>query len=106
MAGMMTKKERLLATCAGAPTDRVAVALWRHFPGDDQHPADLTTATLSWQAQYDWDFVKVSPSSSFCLRDWGVEDRWTGGDEGSRQYTKRVVLQTTGLGGSTTAPSS
>ena len=87
----MTKRERLLATFGGHDVDRIAVALWRHFPGDDQRPADLAAATLAWQAQYDWDFIKISPSSSFCLVDWGAEDRWMGGDEGNRQYTRRVI---------------
>jgi uroporphyrinogen decarboxylase len=66
---------------------------WRcgGVPGDDQRPADLATATLQWQRQYDWDFIKVSPSSSFCLVDWGAEDRWIGGDEGNREYTRRVI---------------
>jgi uroporphyrinogen decarboxylase len=49
----MTRRERLEATFAGEPVDRLAVALWRHFPGDDQRPADLAAATLAWQAQYD-----------------------------------------------------
>lgn len=87
----MTKRERLLATFAGREVDRPAVALWRHFPGDDQRPDDLAWAALAWQAQWDWDFIKVSPASSFCLVDWGVEDRWVGGDEGNREYTRRVI---------------
>lgn len=87
----MTRRERLEATIAGEPVDRLALALWRHYPGDDQRPADLATATLQWQRQYDWDFIKVSPSSSFCLVDWGAEDRWIGGDEGNREYTRRVI---------------
>ena len=53
----MDKRERLQATIRGEPVDRVAVALWRHFPVDDQDPADLAGATLEWQAQYDWDFI-------------------------------------------------
>lgn len=89
----MTRRERLLATFAGQPVDRIATALWRHFPGDDQRAADLAAATLTWQAQYDWDFIKVSPASSFCLVDWGAEDRWVGGDEGNREYTHRVIRQ-------------
>jgi uroporphyrinogen decarboxylase len=88
----MTRRERLEAIFIGAPVDRTAVALWRHFPGDDQRPADLAAATLMWQATWDWDFIKVSPASSFCLVDWGAEDRWLGGDEGNRQYTGRVVV--------------
>ena len=87
----MSRRERLLATCAGQTVDRPAVALWRHFPGDDQRPDDLAAATLQWQAQYDWDFIKVSPASSFCLVDWGAEDRWVGGDEGNREYTRRAI---------------
>lgn len=87
----MTRRERLLATFAGEPVDRPAVALWRHFPGDDQRPADLAWATLMWQATWDWDFVKVSPASSFCLVDWGAQDRWVGGDEGNREYVRRVI---------------
>ncbi len=93
MQPQMTRRERLLATCAGEAVDRPAVALWRHFPGDDQRPDDLAWATLTWQTQWDWDFIKVSPASSFCLVDWGVEDRWVGGDEGNRQYTRRVIYQ-------------
>jgi uroporphyrinogen decarboxylase len=87
----MTRRERLEAACTGQPVDRVPVTLWRHFPGDDQRAADLAAATLSWQAQYDWDFIKVSPSSSFCLVDWGVQDEWRGGDEGTRVYTHNPV---------------
>jgi uroporphyrinogen decarboxylase len=87
----MTRRERLEATCAGERVDRPAVALWRHFPGDDQRPDDLAAATLMWQRAWDWDFIKVSPASSFCLVDWGVEDRWVGGDEGNREYTRRVI---------------
>jgi len=89
----MTRRERLLATISGEEVDRIAVALWRHFPGDDQRPADLAQSQLVWQREYDWDFIKVSPSSSFHVLDWGVEDEWQGGNEGSRVYTKRVVFK-------------
>ncbi len=91
MAAKMTRRARLEATFAGQPVDRVAVALWRHFPGDDQRPADLATSTLVFQNQYDWDFIKVSPSSSFCLVDWGARDEWVGGDEGSREYVAHPI---------------
>ncbi len=87
----MDKRERLRATLDGEPVDRLAVALWRHFPVDDQRPADLAAATLEWQAQYDFDFVKVTPSSAYCLKDWGAQDAWRGNPEGTRDYTARVV---------------
>ena len=89
----MNSRERCLATIRGEPVDRVAVALWRHFPIDDRRPTELAASTLAWQREYDWDFVKVSPSSDFCLVDWGVRSEWVGGNEGSREYTHAVVHQ-------------
>jgi uroporphyrinogen decarboxylase len=83
----MTKQDRVKAAIRGQAVDRPPVALWRHFPGDDQRPEDLAQATVAFQRRYDFDFVKVTPASSFCLRDWGSRDRWTGTMEGTRDYT-------------------
>jgi len=91
MKSGMTKKGRLAAAIRGEAVDRPPVALWRHFPGDDQRPEDLAAATVAFQRRYDFDFVKVTPASSFCLRDWGVQDRWLGSLEGTREYTARVI---------------
>ncbi|HSJ57285.1 MAG TPA: uroporphyrinogen decarboxylase family protein [Anaerolineae bacterium] len=87
----MTRRERLEAAIRGEETDRVPVALWRHFPGDDQDPAALAASTLAFQQQYDFDFVKVTPASSFAVRDWGVEDTWVGNQEGTRDYVRQPV---------------
>ncbi len=86
-----THRERLQACLNVQPTDRSPVALWRHFPVDDQTPETLAAATLNFQKIYDFDLVKVTPASSFCLKDWGVEDAWEGSTEGTRRYTKRVI---------------
>src|SRR5262249_14279437 len=51
----------------------------------------LAAASIEWQNLYDFDLVKVTPASSFCLKDWGAEDRWTGNPEGTREYTNQVV---------------
>jgi uroporphyrinogen decarboxylase len=88
---MTTHKERIQAAMNGELTDRPPVALWRHFPVDDQSPELLTQATLQYQRTYDFDLVKVTPASSFCLKDWGVQDTWKGHTEGTRQYTKHVI---------------
>ncbi len=87
----MTKRERLEAAIRGEPTDRLPVALWRHFPGDDQDPIELAASTVAFQQQYDFDFVKVTPASSYCVRDWGVEDSWLGNEEGTREYTHHPI---------------
>ena len=75
----------------GERLDHPPVALWRHFPVDDQSPERLAKATLHFQSVYDFDLVKVTPASSFSIRDWGAEDEWRGHTEGTRQYTKRVI---------------
>jgi uroporphyrinogen decarboxylase len=69
------------------------VALWRHFPVDDQTPEGLAEATINFQQAYDFDLVKVTPASSFCLKDWGVEDTWKGATEGTREYTNRRIIE-------------
>jgi uroporphyrinogen decarboxylase len=88
---MTTHRERLQACLAGDLPDRTPVALWRHFPGDDQSPETLAAAALHWQRQYDFDFLKVTPASSFAVKDWGVDDVWEGHTEGTRRYVKRVI---------------
>jgi uroporphyrinogen decarboxylase len=84
--------ERMQACLKNDPAlDRPPVALWRHFPMDDQNPETLATATLAFQRAYDFDLVKVTPASSFSIKDWGAEDIWEGSTEGTRRYTKRVI---------------
>lgn len=91
--GMTTKIERLQAAIAGEIADRPPVALWRHFPVDDQDPIQLAERILEFQELYDFDFIKVTPASSYCLKDWGVEDEWRGNTEGTRDYVKRIITR-------------
>jgi uroporphyrinogen decarboxylase len=88
---MTTHKERIQACLHNESLDRPPVALWRHFPVDDQDSKLLAEATLNFQQTYDFDLVKVTPASSFCVKDWGVDDKWLGHTEGTRQYTKRII---------------
>jgi uroporphyrinogen decarboxylase len=87
----VSKKDRLQAAIEKSVADRPPVALWRHFPVDDQKPEDLANSIAEFQRSYDFDFVKITPASSYCLSDWGVEDQWQGNGEGTRTYTKRVI---------------
>jgi uroporphyrinogen decarboxylase len=88
---MTTHRERIQAAVKGETIDRPPVALWRHFPVDDQTPDTLANAALHFQSNYDFDLVKVTPASSFSVKDWGVEDEWVGDTEGTRRYTQRVI---------------
>jgi len=89
----MNKYQRLEATLQGKPVDRTPVALWRHFPVDDQSPETLAAAVLEWQRLYDWDFVKVTPESGYFAKGWGLTDEWRGEPEGTRHVTRYVIHQ-------------
>src|SRR5512142_1252877 len=90
---LLNHRARLEACLGGQMPDRPPVALWRHFPVDDQTPEGLAGATAAFQHTFDFDLIKVTPSSSFCIKDWGVEDRWAGNPEGTRDYTRRAIQQ-------------
>jgi uroporphyrinogen decarboxylase len=91
MANSLTHRERLEACLSGNKLDRVPVSLWRHFPVDDQNPDGLARATAAFQNQFDFDFIKITPASSFEIRDWGAQDRWNGSSEGTREYEGLVI---------------
>ncbi len=90
MAGM-TKRERLQAALAGHPVDRVPVAFWRHWPIDDQEPEALARDTLEYQKRFDWDFIKVTPSHTYCVDDYGAKHAYRGRAVGDRDHFDRVV---------------
>lgn len=91
MTTTMTKRRRLEATFAGEAVDRPPVALWRHWPVDDQNGEALARATLDFQRAYDFDFIKVTPSSNYCVAGYGADSRWEGNQEGTRAWGKRVI---------------
>jgi len=87
----LSHKTRLETTLSGEKPDRVPVALWRHFPVDDQTPSGLAEAVVAWQRLYDFDLVKVTPESTYSVKDWGLKDEWEGSAEGTRTYTHRPI---------------
>ena len=89
----ITHRQRLENCLSGVVSDQTPIALWRHFPVDDQTPDELARAIIDFQNLYDFDMVKVTPASSFCLKDWGAADEWQGNPEGTRQYVNRVIHQ-------------
>lgn len=91
-ARTISHRERIETCLSGELPDRVPVALWRHFPVDDQTPDGLAAATATFQRAYDFDLIKVTPSSSFCLKDWGSDDVWKANPEGTRDYSRRVII--------------
>ena len=91
MTTRMNKRQRLEATFAGEAVDRPAVALWRHWPVDDQTGDNLARATLDFQRTYDFDFIKVTPSSNYSVDAYGVTSRWEGNAEGTRTKGPGII---------------
>lgn len=89
----MEKRERLEATIAGDVVDRVAVSAWRHQPVDDQSAKAFAEATLAFQREFDFDFVKVTPESSYCVKQWGLDDIWRGHPHGTRDILRRPIRE-------------
>lgn len=87
----MDHRQRLQACLSGAPVDRPPVALWRHFPVDDQNPVNLAASVLRFQELYDFDFIKITPASSYCVRDYGTVDEWRGNPEGTRDFVSYPI---------------
>ncbi len=87
----MKKRERLEAIFAGDKVDRPGVALWRHWPVDDLRGAELARATLTFQQTYDFDFIKVTPNSNFCVAGYGATTTWRGNEEGTYAWGPRVI---------------
>ena len=88
---LMSKRDRLAATLRGEETDRPLVALWRHFPTDDKDPEQLALSAVAFQTQYDWDFVKLTPASSYSVEDWGCRAEYRGHPEGTSEYVARPI---------------
>ncbi len=93
MRPIASHRQRIEACLDGSSEFGVPVALWRHFPVDDQQPDSLAAAHLQFQRAYDFDLLKVTPASSYMAKDWGTMDAWRGATEGTREYTQRVIQQ-------------
>ncbi len=88
---MMTKRQRIAAALARQPADRVPVAFWRHWPGDDQNADSLAAVTLQYQRRYDLDFIKFPVSSTYCVEDYGITHTYRGSIMGDREFLTRVI---------------
>ncbi len=87
----MTSRERIHAAIRGAPVDRVPIALWRHFPGDDQKAEALAAAHVAFQKRYMWDLLKVTPAAGYYGDDWGLRAGYKPNREGVRHYAERPI---------------
>jgi uroporphyrinogen decarboxylase len=68
------------------------VMLWQHHPEADQNSITLVEATCAFQDRYACDLVKITPASSFQLRDLGQTDFWNGDDLGRREFGPNLIV--------------
>ena len=67
-----TKRERVEAVLNGEMPDRPPITCYHHFPEFEHSGAQLMADTmLSFQKDYDWDFVKINPRAVYYYEAWG-----------------------------------
>ncbi|MGH2614536.1 MAG: uroporphyrinogen decarboxylase family protein [Thermomicrobiales bacterium] len=86
-------RDRLHAALSGDVADRPPVALWRHFPEEDQTAAGLAAATVNWQREFPGDFVKFMVPGDSPTIDWGLRSVYDGAPSGTRRPIFHPVTQ-------------
>jgi uroporphyrinogen decarboxylase len=91
----MNKWERIEASVAQQPTDRVPWALWRHFYDRETSAGDLARAMLDWQTRNDFDLLKVNPRAQYHAEAWGCRYRYSGQPD-VKPAVEYLVVKTVG----------
>ena len=85
--------ERMRAALRGREVDRPPVSLWRHWPVEDETAAGLAAAMLRWQRDYDFDLVKMMPTGTYGIEDWGASTIYEPNDHGVRTVVRYGVTR-------------
>ncbi len=75
---MMTSRERVIAALEGRPLDRPPISFWGHFYHRESTADALVQATLEFQREYQWDWIKLNPRKHYHVEPWGVTYRYSG----------------------------
>jgi uroporphyrinogen decarboxylase len=67
----LSKRERVDAALRGDSVDRTPVAAWQHFIPAELAPDTLAETSLRYFQQFDWDWLKVNPRSTYYAEAWG-----------------------------------
>lgn len=68
----MNHWDRLQGQLHAEVPDCLPIALWRHWPAQDQAPRSLAMATMAWQRRFDFDLVRYMPSNTWAAEYWGA----------------------------------
>ena len=69
----MDKFDLIKKSFKAKPTEKVAYAVWKHFPEFDKSPESLFEAQMSFQNKFDSDILKISVSGRAFASDFGTE---------------------------------
>lgn len=83
--------DRVRAALRGGRADCPPVAVWRHFPGDDQRAESSASAHVAFWRTFQLDLLKVTPASGYYGDDWGLRAAYRPNREGVRTYLDRPV---------------
>jgi uroporphyrinogen decarboxylase len=62
---------------AGERPDRFAASFWRHFFHKEHCAEGTAEAMLTFQKEFDWDFMKINPRADYHIEDWGLKQEWS-----------------------------
>jgi uroporphyrinogen decarboxylase len=88
---MNERRQRLEQCIRGVSSDRPPVALWQHWGGDDQRPADLARALFAFQKQWNFDFIVVAPANTYSVADYGLSNDWRGDVDGRHRILHPLI---------------
>lgn len=86
-------RERIELIAAGETPDRAAASIWRHFFHREATVDGLVEAMLSFQKEFDWDFMKINPRATFHVEDWGVKLDWSTDEFVKHKYTEFTIKE-------------
>lgn len=67
----MNKIETIKDFMAGKLKNLHLASFWGHFYKEEQNWETLLAKTIEFQKTYEWDFVKINPSSTYIVEEWG-----------------------------------
>lgn len=74
----MNPRERVMAAVRGAAVDRPPMSFWGHFYHRESSAEDLVEASVEFQLEHGWDWVKLNPRKHYHVEPWGVSYRYSG----------------------------
>lgn len=91
MPSRLTHADRVRSVLVGRAPDRPPVALWRHWPEQDQSGPALARATIDFQRRHDFDLVKLCPASNYPVAAWGGISDIHDSPVGTRRWLQRAI---------------